>query len=106
AVLVWRAVMVPAVLVEALGGSPDAIGAEAERILEHGLEREPVFKVPISNAGVKACKRLTDRGLRVNVHLIYTVNQAYMAMEAGAAFVCRSEERRVGKERRVRRTQT
>src|SRR5690606_13661322 len=25
---------------------------------------------------------------RVNVHLIYTLNQAYMAMDAGAAFVC------------------
>ena len=24
----------------------------------------------------------------VNVHLIYTLNQAYMAMEAGAAFIC------------------
>jgi CBS domain-containing protein len=52
------------------------------------LKQTPVFKVPISNAGVKACKRLTDKGLRVNVHLIYTLNQAYMAMEAGAAFVC------------------
>jgi len=47
-----------------------------------------VFKVPISNAGVTACHRLTSRGHRVNVHLIYTLNQAYMAMEAGAAFVC------------------
>ena len=80
--------MVPELQVEALGESPDAIVAEAERILSLGLERDPVFKVPISNAGVKACKRLTDRGLRVNVHLIYTLNQAYMAMEAGAAFVC------------------
>lgn len=80
--------MVPELQVEALGDTPDAIVAEAERILSLGLERDPVFKVPISNAGVKACKRLTDRGLRVNVHLIYTLNQAYMAMEAGAAFVC------------------
>ncbi len=44
--------------------------------------------MPISNEGVKACKRLTDQGHRVNVHLIYTLNQAYMAMEAGAAFIC------------------
>src|SRR5690606_19496428 len=80
--------MVPELQVEALGDTPDAIVAEAERILSLGLEREPVFKVPISNAGVKACKRLTDRGHRVNVHLIYTLNQAYMAIEAGAAFVC------------------
>ena len=80
--------MVPELQVEALGETPDAIVAEAERLLSLGLEREPVFKVPISNEGVKACKRLTDRGHRVNVHLIYTLNQAYMAMEAGAAFIC------------------
>jgi TalC/MipB family fructose-6-phosphate aldolase len=80
--------MVPELQVEALGDTPDAILAEADRILNLPLEREPVFKVPISNEGVKACKRLTDRGHRVNVHLIYTLNQAYMAMEAGAAFIC------------------
>ena len=80
--------MVPELQVEALGETPDAILAEAERLLSLPLEREPVFKVPISNEGVKACKRLTDKGHRVNVHLIYTLNQAYMAMEAGAAFIC------------------
>ena len=80
--------MVPELQVEALGETPETIVAEADRILALPLSREPVFKVPISNAGVKACKRLTDKGHRVNVHLIYTLNQAYMAMEAGAAFVC------------------
>lgn len=80
--------MVPELQVEALGDTSDSILAEAERILALPLKREPVFKVPISNAGVKACKRLTDKGHRVNVHLIYTLNQAFMAMEAGAAFVC------------------
>lgn len=80
--------MVPELQVEALGETPDEILAEAERILSLPLEREPVFKVPISNAGVKACNRLVSRGHRVNVHLIYTLNQAYMAMAAGASFVC------------------
>lgn len=80
--------MVAELQVEALGDTPDAIVAEADRILGLGLEQEPVFKVPISNAGVTACHRLTSKGHRVNVHLIYTLNQAYMAMEAGAAFVC------------------
>jgi len=80
--------MVPELQVEALGETPDAILAEADRILALPLEREPVFKVPIPNAGVTACHRLTTKGHRVNVHLIYTLNQAYMAMEAGAAFVC------------------
>ncbi|MDX1561502.1 MAG: transaldolase family protein [Gammaproteobacteria bacterium] len=80
--------MVPELQVEALGDTPDAILAEADRILGLPLDKEPVFKVPISNAGVTACHRLTSKGHRVNVHLIYTLNQAYMAMEAGAAFVC------------------
>ena len=80
--------MVPELQVEALGDTPDQILAEAERLLGLGLAKPPVFKVPISNEGVKACKRLTDKGHRVNVHLIYTLNQAYMAMEAGAAFIC------------------
>lgn len=80
--------MVPELQVEALGDTADEIVAEAERIMELPLEHEPVFKVPISNAGVSACHRLTARGHRVNVHLIYTLNQAYMAMAAGAAYVC------------------
>jgi TalC/MipB family fructose-6-phosphate aldolase len=80
--------LVPELQVEALGDTPDAILAEADRIMGLPLKSEPVFKVPISNAGVIACHRLTARGHRVNVHLIYTLNQAYMAMEAGAAFVC------------------
>ncbi len=80
--------IVPELQVEALGDTADKIVAEAERILALPLEREPVFKLPISNAGVTACKHLTDQGRRVNVHLIYTLNQAYMAMEAGAAFIC------------------
>ena len=80
--------MVPELQVEALGDTADEIVAEAERLLSLPLKKEPVFKVPISNAGVTACKRLADKGHRVNVHLIYSLNQAYMAMEAGAAFVC------------------
>ena len=80
--------MVPELQVEALGDDPDSILVEADRILALPLEQEPVFKVPISNPGVIACQRLTAKGHRVNVHLIYTLNQAYMAIAAGAAFVC------------------
>jgi TalC/MipB family fructose-6-phosphate aldolase len=80
--------MVPELQVEALGETVDTILAEADRILALPLVKEPVFKVPISNAGVMACQRLTAKGHRVNVHLIYTLNQAYMAVAAGAAFVC------------------
>jgi len=80
--------MVPELQVEALGNTHDEIIDEAHRLLELPLALKPVFKVPMSEIGVRACKTLANEGHRVNVHLIYTLNQAYMAMAAGAAFVC------------------
>ena len=81
--------MVPELQVEALGNNPGRDPGRGRAVARAcRSKREPVFKVPISNEGVKACKRLTDKGHRVNVHLIYTLNQAYMAMEAGASFIC------------------
>jgi TalC/MipB family fructose-6-phosphate aldolase len=80
--------MVPELQVEALGETYEEIMDEANRLMSLPLKSKPVFKVPISLTGLRACKSLTDKGHRVNVHLIYTLNQAYMAMAAGAAFVC------------------
>jgi len=87
--IVQLAGMVPILQVEALGNTAEEILAEAERLLNLGLDkRKTVFKIPISNVGVKACKMLRDKDLMVNVHLIYTLNQAYMAMQSGATYVC------------------
>jgi len=80
--------LVPELHVEALGENCDEILNEAERILSLPLEKPPVFKIPISNYSVKACKKLTDKGYKVNIHLVYTLNQAYLAMEAGATYIC------------------
>jgi TalC/MipB family fructose-6-phosphate aldolase len=81
--------MVPQIQIEALGEKADEICREAHRLLGLGLKKETtVLKIPVSLEGVKACKRLADEGIRVNVHLVYTLQQAYMAMAAGAAYVC------------------
>lgn len=81
--------MVPVLQVEALGETAEEILAEAERLLALGLDKDKtVFKIPVSNIGVKACKMLRDKGMMVNIHLVYTLNQAYMAMQAGATYVC------------------
>ena len=80
--------MVPDLQVEALGRTHDEIVAAADQLLALPLAKEPVFKVPVSMESLRACHTLTKRGHRVNVHLVYTLNQAYLAMEAGAAFVC------------------
>ena len=89
AYLLELAGLVPVLQVEALGETADEIRAEALRLLELGLDPgRTVFKIPVSLEGVRACRRLTDEGLLVNVHLVYTLQQAYMAMHAGAAYVC------------------
>ncbi len=81
--------MVPVLQVEALGDTAEDILKEAQRLLALGLDKEKtVFKIPVSNEGVRACRMLRNEGLMVNVHLIYTLNQAYMAMAAGATYVC------------------
>jgi TalC/MipB family fructose-6-phosphate aldolase len=80
--------MVPDLHVEALGRTHDEIVAAANEILALPLKLKPVFKVPVGLEALRACHTLTKAGNRVNVHLIYSLNQAYMAMEAGAAFVC------------------
>jgi TalC/MipB family fructose-6-phosphate aldolase len=80
--------MVPDLQVEALGRTHDEIVAAADQLLALPLAKEPVFKVPVSLESLRACHTLTKRGHRVNVHLVYSLNQAYLAMEAGAAFVC------------------
>lgn len=75
--------------VEALGDTAEEIVAEAQRLIELGLSKEKtVFKIPISLEGTRACKMLVNKGLMVNLHLVYTVQQAYMAFAAGATYVC------------------
>ncbi|MDW8297351.1 MAG: transaldolase family protein [Raineya sp.] len=81
--------MVPILQVEALGENAEEIIKEAKRLIKLGLNKEKtVFKIPVSLEGVKACKKLTDEGYMVNIHLVYTLQQAYMAMAAGATYVC------------------
>lgn len=81
--------IVPVLQIEALGHTADEIVAEAYRQDALGLDRtKTVYKIPISLEGTKACKRLVDEGFMVNIHLVYTLQQAYMAMAAGATYVC------------------
>ncbi len=81
--------IVPVLQIEALGDTAEDILKEAQRQLALGLDKnKTVFKIPVSLEGVRACKMLRNEGLLVNVHLVYTLQQAYMAMQAGATYVC------------------
>ena len=80
---------VPIIQIEALGDKCEQILSEAERQLNLGLDpAKTVFKIPISLEGIRACHLLRNKGLLVNIHLVYTLQQAYMAMQAGATYVC------------------
>lgn len=81
--------IVPVLQIEALGNTAEDVVKEAHRQLELGLDpTKTVFKIPVSLEGVRACRLLRNDGLLVNVHLVYTLQQAYMAMHAGATYVC------------------
>lgn len=81
--------MVPVLQIEALGDTAEDVLKEAHRQLDLGLDpKRTVFKIPVSLEGVRACNLLRKEGLLVNVHLVYTLQQAYMAMHAGATYVC------------------
>lgn len=44
-------------------------------------------KVPLTPAGLQACRHLSNKGIKVNVTLCFSVNQAILAARAGATFV-------------------
>jgi TalC/MipB family fructose-6-phosphate aldolase len=88
-VIIRLSKMTKILMVESLGNNAGEIIKEAERLLSLGLNKETtVFKIPITLEGAKACKILTDKGLKVNLHLIYTLQQAYVAYCAGATYIC------------------
>ena len=58
------------------------------------------IKVPCTREGLIACKELSDRGVRVNVTLIFSASQAILSAKAGATyispFVGRVDDQRFG----------
>jgi len=51
------------------------------------IDEHMVVKVPLTKDGIKACKTLSSEGMRVNVTLIFSAAQAWLAAKAGASYV-------------------
>ena len=51
------------------------------------LHPQIVVKVPCTAEGIKAIKYFSDKGIRTNCTLIFTVGQALLAAKAGASYV-------------------
>jgi transaldolase len=65
----------------------DADGMVREGLRLAAIHRNVVVKVPLIEAGLVATKALTARGIRTNVTLCFSANQAILAAKAGASFV-------------------
>ncbi len=46
-----------------------------------------VIKLPLISDGLRACKRLTDKGIKTNVTLCFSASQALLAAKAGATYI-------------------
>jgi len=59
---------------------------EEARVLA-ALAPNVVVKLPMTREGLKACKVLTGEGVKTNVTLVFSANQALLAALAGATYV-------------------
>lgn len=72
--------------------SAEVISLEYEGMVREGrklagIHPNVVVKIPIVPEGMQAVKALSAEGIKVNVTLIFSVNQALLAARAGAAYV-------------------
>ena len=65
----------------------DADGMVKEGIAFSKIAKNIVVKVPMTIEGMKACQKLTKQGIKVNVTLCFSANQALLAAKSGAYFV-------------------
>ena len=75
-----------------ISGEVKATTVDAEGMIREGREiagihPNMVVKIPMTVEGLKACKALASEGIKVNVTLIFSANQALLAARAGAAYV-------------------
>ena len=75
-----------------ISGEVKATTVDAEGMIAEGREiakihKNMVVKIPMTVEGLKAVKVLSKEGIKTNVTLIFTANQALLAAEAGATYV-------------------
>jgi transaldolase len=72
--------------------SAEVVKLRFEEMVEEGralakIADNIIVKVPINWEGLKVIRKLSSEGIRVNVTLIFSPNQALLAAKAGAAYV-------------------
>jgi transaldolase len=72
--------------------SAEVVATDTAGMLREGrdlasIDEHIVVKVPFTKDGVKACRTLAAEGTRVNVTLIFSATQAWLAAKVGASYV-------------------
>lgn len=75
-----------------ISGEVKATTVEAKDMVKEGLEiasihPNMVVKIPMTENGLEAVKELSSKGIKTNVTLVFSVNQALLATQAGASYV-------------------
>lgn len=73
------------VSLEVVGTETDGMIEEAHRLAKFGPN--VVVKIPMIPEGLKAVRQLREEGIKTNVTLIFSSNQALLAAKAGASYV-------------------
>jgi len=71
--------------------SAEVVSDDAADMIEEGralaaLHEHVVVKVPFSSEGLRATRALSGEGIRVNMTLVFSANQALLAAQAGATY--------------------
>ncbi len=72
--------------------SAEVTALETDKMLAEGrslakIAKNVVVKLPLTLKGIAACKALADEGIKTNVTLCFSVNQALIAAKAGATYI-------------------
>jgi len=70
---------------EAVSMQHDAMVKEARELSK--MHKNIIVKIPMTDEGLKAVKILSKEGIRTNVTLVFSPNQALLAAKAGATYV-------------------
>jgi len=71
--------------VEAVSKESPAIVEEATRLA--AVHKNIVVKIAMTEEGLKAVSELAEKGVKTNVTLVFSANQALLAAKAGACYV-------------------
>lgn len=72
--------------------SAEVVGTKSEEMIEQGkrlaqIDKRVVVKIPANFEGFKALTALVSSNIKVNLTVVYTVNQAVLGAKYGATFV-------------------